>query len=72
MGDLPRLIKSIRMGLGETQEQFGKRFDVDHNAVMHWEKGKDKRIPVKLVEFLVATEPCNHCGGKGFTMRGKL
>lgn len=33
------IIKQIREALGETQEEFGKRFNVSQPAVAYWENG---------------------------------
>ena len=48
-------IKSLRMGLGESQAQFAERFAIHQSTVHHWET---KGVPVgparKLIEIIVA------------------
>lgn len=34
-------IKAIRVGLGETMEQFGQRFNTSKGTVNNWEKGRN-------------------------------
>lgn len=34
-------IKVIRVGLGETMEQFGRRFNTSKGTVNNWEKGRN-------------------------------
>ena len=51
-------IRLLRKVLGETQEQFAKRFGVKQHAISQWEKGK-RRIKgpalKKLEEILEET-----------------
>lgn len=34
-------IREIRINLGETMEQFGKRFNTSKGTVNNWEKGRN-------------------------------
>ncbi|MGX7777259.1 helix-turn-helix domain-containing protein [Streptococcus pluranimalium] len=34
-------IKRVRLDLGETMEQFGKRFNTGKGTVNNWEKGRN-------------------------------
>lgn len=34
-------IKTIRLNLGETMEEFGKRFGTSKGTVNNWEKGRN-------------------------------
>ncbi len=38
---LEQRIKEIRINLGETMEEFGKRFKTSKGAVSNWEKGRN-------------------------------
>lgn len=39
--ELGEQIKVIRVTLGETMEQFGKRFNTSKGTVNNWEKGRN-------------------------------
>jgi transcriptional regulator with XRE-family HTH domain len=68
------IIKRIRQSLGETQEQFAKRFEgankLDtrgHNAVYHWERGIQKSIPSEVAYWIFTqVSMCDKCQGHGF------
>lgn len=42
MSDLADRIKNIRLSLGETMEEFGKRFNTSKATINNWEKGRNK------------------------------
>lgn len=42
MNELADRIKSIRLSLGETMEEFGKRFNTSKATINNWEKGRNK------------------------------
>jgi transcriptional regulator with XRE-family HTH domain len=46
-----KLLKQTRLGLGETQTQFGQRFDVTAAAVSYWESGTTD-IPSEVTWWL--------------------
>jgi DNA-binding transcriptional regulator YiaG len=50
--NFPLLIKSTRKSLGETQGQFGKRFDVSDGAVSFWESGTSQ-APYRVLSFVM-------------------
>jgi transcriptional regulator with XRE-family HTH domain len=66
----PKLIKDARQALGETQEQFAKRFAVATNTVSRWETGAYE-VSLDAVEWLMnysmsnTIRSCPRCGGKG-------
>ncbi len=47
------MLKQKRRALGETQAAFGKRFGVGPMAVSRWETGKVKRLPQRVIEFVL-------------------
>ncbi len=47
------LIKQKRLGLKESQTEFGKRFGVSHASISDIERGKTSHIPIGIVEFIV-------------------
>ena len=46
----PEKIKEARRMMKQTQEQFGKRFDVSTVAVSLWENGK-REAPYEVLSF---------------------
>lgn len=42
MSNLADRIKNIRLSLGETMEEFGKRFNTSKATINNWEKGRNK------------------------------
>ena len=42
MSELADRIKSIRLSLGETMEEFGARFNTSKATINNWEKGRNK------------------------------
>lgn len=53
------LIKNKRIKLKETQEEFGKRFNVSHASVSDWESGKSA-APYKVLYFIL-NDRCEDC-----------
>lgn len=66
------MIKAKRKNLKETQEEFGKRFEVSHASVSDWEANKTE-APYKVINFILQDrtyrERCNQCGGTGYVTR---
>lgn len=66
----PHMIKTARNRLGETQEQFAKRFAVAPNTVSRWESGTYE-VSLAAVEWLLQysvmseMKVCPRCGGVG-------
>lgn len=50
--DIPELIKLKRKQLGESQDKFGKRFNVTGTAVQLWEYGK-REAGYAVIEFVL-------------------
>lgn len=50
--NFPQLIKATRKSLGETQEQFAKRFDTHANTISRYETG-EYDAPYKVLEFVL-------------------
>ena len=48
----PDLIGKARLGLNETQKEFGKRFSVSQAAVCLWESGK-REAPYVVLECVL-------------------
>ncbi|MFI2837579.1 helix-turn-helix domain-containing protein [Mycolicibacterium sp. PDY-3] len=69
----PLLIKQTRERLGETQEQFAKRFAVTTNTVSRWETGT-YQVSLDAVDWLLQyaesreVKCCPRCGGKGIVL----
>lgn len=68
--DFPKLIKSTREALGESQVEFAKRFDSHGNTVSRWESG-EYQAPYLVLSFVVGYardlvfSVCPTCGGTG-------
>jgi len=68
--NFPKLIQSTRHLLGETQTEFGRRFDASYASVSNWELGRDQ-APYKVLDFCLANKvevkiiTCPVCKGKG-------
>lgn len=66
--DIRALLRTYRKRLGESQEEFGKRFDAAANTVSRWETG-EYEPPLKVIEFVLNAEvsaiQCPFCKGAG-------
>ncbi len=60
------LIKLTRLQLGESQSEFGKRFDVSHAAVSDWESGKSQ-APYEVTWWIMNREVNNPEYRRGFS-----
>lgn len=67
--DIKDIIRKARVFLGETQEQFGARFNVGKAAVSNWEEGR-REAPYMVIEscfeVLEMVRICDKCNGTGF------
>lgn len=61
---IPKAIKIKRESLGETQEEFGKRFNNSAMAVSYWEAGT-REAPYKVLYFVLGMKECPTCKGSG-------
>lgn len=55
--------------MGESQEEFGKRFGISHAAVSDLERGITDHIPTKIFELIFYGEikkACPSCHGDGY------
>ncbi len=59
MKKIKTLIKSTRLGLNETQTQFGERFSVTGVAISLWESGK-RNVPNRVIESCINDELTSH------------
>ena len=73
--NIPEQIKITRRIRKETQEEFGKRFDVNANTVSRWETGVNE-APYEVLQFVVGEdanqyewEVCGSCAGKGYVSK---
>lgn len=59
--DFTKLISDTRKTLGESQTEFGKRFDVSHASVSMWESGETE-APYRVLYFCLhqPNNPPNH------------
>jgi transcriptional regulator with XRE-family HTH domain len=57
-----KLIKDLRLSLGETQTEFGERFGVSQVAVTYWEDGSND--PPSAVMLLLLNRLQEVKGGK--------
>jgi DNA-binding XRE family transcriptional regulator len=70
---LTELIIGTRKLLKESQEEFGKRFDLSHASVSDWESGKTE-AGYKVIEFCLSFrgtqnwKVCQACGGTGIIL----
>lgn len=65
--NIPLLIKSKRLKLGESGTDFGKRFGVTHAAVSDWENGKSE-AGYDVINFVLdelIDDKCPYCNGTG-------
>lgn len=66
--DFPDLIKAVRLRLGETQDEFAKRFDTQGNTVSRWESGQ-YQAPYSVLWFVLRRRYkeviCPVCKGRG-------
>ena len=68
--NFPKLIKSTRTALGETQEEFARRFNTQANTVSRWESGQ-YQAPYEALSFVVEYAKdltwmvCPECNGSG-------
>lgn len=64
------LLKTTRLKLGESQEQFAHRFMVTTNTVSRWETGT-YALSLEAIEWVMdyvlrqEVKVCPRCGGKG-------
>lgn len=66
---LAETIRIVRLGLGESLDEFAGRFDKSANAAWHWEKGDQANIPAEVAFWLLdSVQFCETCKGKGFTI----
>ena len=67
--DYKVLMTKARIALGETQEEFGKRFGLSAMAISHYELGTrqpHKDIVYFLGQFTAHAKVCDKCGGSGW------
>lgn len=50
---IAELIKNKRAELNESQEEFGKRFNLSHAAISDLERGKTKSIEEDMLNFIL-------------------
>jgi transcriptional regulator with XRE-family HTH domain len=68
--DWPRIVKTARLSLNETQEKFAARFGVSTNTVSRWETGIYS-VPLDVVDWLLRDTKdidfrvCPRCAGRG-------
>lgn len=54
--DFPKLIKSCRHSLSESQADFAKRFNTQANTVSRWESGQ-YQAPYEVLSFVLDPKP---------------
>lgn len=64
------IIKQKRIALGESQETFGKRFEVSHAAVSDWESGKSEARYEVLYFCLDISQEKMECLGEIIPVNG--
>jgi len=70
------LVKNKRKQLGESQREFGKRFNLSHAAISDMERGVTTSIDDEMLNFVMdknslpefVLRRCGACDGKGFFM----
>lgn len=63
---IKNIVRKKRKQYGESQTEFGKRFNVSHATVSHWETGKYD-VPNRVLEELlgIMETKCSYCNGTG-------